>query len=167
MAHNTAEFEHIDSLLNKPIDSNTLTRWQRKALQSSKNQPVMTKVSPSKGDRFIPNRSAMDMDLSHFALTQKEGENSEPPIGADNFIKSEYQKTLKETLLQEDEKPRVLAFRNKAPVPKAHVNNLKVLYSQNKGQSKLAKPTRHIPDNPTRILDAPDLVDDFLTDPPS
>jgi cell division cycle protein 20 (cofactor of APC complex) len=162
MFSNTAEFEQIDSLLTNSVNSNTLTRWERKALQN--NQPKMTKCSPQKNsDRFIPNRSAMDMDMSHFALMQKEqSENSNP--AADNMPnKALYEKTLKETLLSNEntEKPRVLAFRNKAPVPKAHVNNLKVLYSQNKGQSKLAKPTRHIADAPTRILDAPDLVDDY------
>lgn len=59
---------------------------------------------------------------------------------------------------------RVLAFRNKAPAPEAgYHNGLKVLYSQNKSRSALpsSRPTRHIPSAPVRILDAPDLLDDY------
>ncbi|CAN0604300.1 unnamed protein product, partial [Ectocarpus sp. 12 AP-2014] len=45
-------------------------------------------------------------------------------------------------------------------------NGLRVLYSQNKGSSRssssgAARPTRHIPSAPVRILDAPDLLDDY------
>lgn len=62
---------------------------------------------------------------------------------------------------------RVLAFRNKAPAPEeGYQNGLKVLYSQNKGRAGglggvAGRPTRHIPSAPVRILDAPDLLDDY------
>lgn len=59
---------------------------------------------------------------------------------------------------------RVLSFRQKAPEPEqGYQNGLKVLYRQNKGRSGLppARSTRHIPSAPVRILDAPDLRDDF------
>lgn len=62
-----------------------------------------------------------------------------------------------------DSSHRVLAFRSKAPAPaEGHVNSLKVLYSQNKTvNTTKIKSTRHIPSAPERILDAPDMVDDF------
>ncbi len=40
-------------------------------------------------------------------------------------------------------------------------NNLKVLYSQTKLPGSCQKTTRHIPQAPDRILDAPDLLDDY------
>ena len=61
------------------------------------------------------------------------------------------------------EDARVLALRNKAPAPKdGYQNHLKVLYTQNRtvagGKRKVH---RHIPSAPERILDAPDLVDNY------
>jgi len=61
---------------------------------------------------------------------------------------------------------RVLAFKQKAPAPKeGHTNSLQVLYSASRnldaGINKSIKPSRHIPSAPERILDAPDLMDDY------
>ena len=58
---------------------------------------------------------------------------------------------------------KVLAFSNKAPKPEeGHQNSLRALYSQNR-EAGLApkKYTRHIPQAPERILDAPELLDDY------
>jgi len=76
---------------------------------------------------------------------------------------SEYKTSL---LGIDDSKSRILSFADKAPAPKGDtVNNLQVLYSasttsrKNKSSTKLV--SRHIPSAPTRILDAPDLLDDY------
>ena len=43
-----------------------------------------------------------------------------------------------------------------------HLNDLRVLYGQNKTPSTSTKKNaRHIPQVPERILDAPDLIDDY------
>lgn len=61
---------------------------------------------------------------------------------------------------------RILSFRDKAPVSEdqSHRSN-GVLYTSNRDASsrplKSAKTLRHIPSQPTRILDAPDLQDDY------
>lgn len=59
---------------------------------------------------------------------------------------------------------RVLAFKNKAPAPvEGYQNSLKVLYSSQSCNSKkeVIKPSRTIPSAPLRILDAPDMLDDY------
>ena len=58
---------------------------------------------------------------------------------------------------------RVLAFKNKAPsAPEGHSNSLNVLYSQNKTQAPApVRSMRNIPNQPTKILDAPDMLDDY------
>ena len=58
---------------------------------------------------------------------------------------------------------KVLTFRNKAPEPTAHQNHMRVLYSQNKSAAgqRRAKVHRVIPNDPERVLDAPDMVDDY------
>lgn len=42
-----------------------------------------------------------------------------------------------------------------------YVNNLKVLYSAGKPSAPKAASTRHIPNVPEKVLDAPELVDDY------
>ena len=113
--------------------------------------------SKTPGDRFIPNRRAMDMNVSHFELTRGE-ENAANASPA----KEEYKKELAAKLNMAAVN-KVLAFSNKAPKPaEEHQNSLRVLYSQNR-EAGLApkKYTRHIPQAPERILDAPELLDDY------
>lgn len=82
---------------------------------------------------------------------------------------AEYKSQLSSTLLSgASADDRILAFKHKAPLPaEGHQNNLRVLYSQNRSRSGGAasgackKSTRCIPQAPERILDAPDLVDDY------
>ncbi|CAA7033304.1 unnamed protein product [Microthlaspi erraticum] len=112
-----------------------------------------SRVSRHQFDRFIPNRSAMDFDYAHFALTEgrKVEECSSPS-------KLAYRTRLAETMNLN--RSRILAFRNKPPpppplLPGAHSP------SPLPQQFKPFKPRRHIPLAPERTLDAPDIVDDF------
>ena len=154
---NIADFESILSLEN-PIKNSVVTRWERKAQRSlsqrtcntpQKNAEV-SNDSCSGMDRFIPNRSGMDFEHSiseeNICVTGKQ---------------SEYSKLLQET--NGSQPARILSFKNKAPAPKEeHLNSLKVLYSvQNSKKAEIVKPPRHIASAPTRILDAPDLLDDY------
>ena len=57
---------------------------------------------------------------------------------------------------------RILSFKSKAPVSKdGHLNNMKVLYSTGKAAAPKAANTRNIPSAPDKILDAPDMLNDF------
>lgn len=86
------------------------------------------------GDRFIASRSAMDIDVSHHVLCASD----EPATH------------------------KILAFKNKAPVPESHPNHLRVVYSQNAASTVGTKKTiRHVPTAPERTLDAPELPDDY------
>ncbi|EDV23414.1 uncharacterized protein TRIADDRAFT_58017 [Trichoplax adhaerens] len=78
-----------------------------------------TPKTPS-ADRFIPNRDAMNMDVSHH---------------------------------------KVMNSTNKDDG--SHQNNNRVLYTQNVTSSSCKKSSRFIPSTPERVLDAPDLVDDY------
>ena len=56
---------------------------------------------------------------------------------------------------------RVMLYTNKAPrAPEGHSNNHKVVYSSFKSSTK-KKTSRFIPSAPERILDAPDIVNDY------
>lgn len=106
------------------------------------------------GSRF---RRSLAASLIPASMTLSDGPNSNVGSGSS------------QTMLNnpnDDSTHRVLAFKSKAPAPaEGHVNSLKVLYSVNKasttGGSRHVKSTRHIPSAPDRILDAPELQDDF------
>lgn len=56
---------------------------------------------------------------------------------------------------------RIITYNNKAPLaPEGHSNNLRVVYSACKNPSS-KKSCRHIPTQPERILDAPDIKNDY------
>ncbi|WAR22779.1 CDC20-like protein [Mya arenaria] len=95
--------------------------------------------TPNGGDRFIPNRSTTQFDLGHFMInqdtnSQQQSENAEMMSPS----KLEYQKVM------------------------SHQSSLQVLYSTCKTPASTAKKTiRNIPQVPERILDAPEILDDY------
>lgn len=120
---------------------------------TSKAALVRTPKTPSHGgmDRYIPNRNGMDLEKSHYLMTQanKNGQENDP--------------TLREKLSANLDQYRIMCYTDKAPVaPEGQANNLNVVYSSSKtGASSAKKTTRVIPSNPDKILDAPDLINDW------
>jgi cell division cycle protein 20 (cofactor of APC complex) len=161
-----------------PIDAPAavVPRWKRKALEKcDSNTPTSTPgkaIRTNAGnktpgcDRFIPNRGAMDLDVSAFNLEKEDGESLDNGEYSD-----EYDKSLNKTLLNTDitktnetqQNSQVLAFRKKAPAADAaHQSATRVLYTANReAQPKKVKSTRYISQTPERILDAPELLDDY------
>ncbi|XP_059201427.1 cell division cycle protein 20 homolog [Centropristis striata] len=167
--------------LDMPITNAPMARWQRKASSSntsglspgksgnvsqslsktpSKTPGKNKKQTPSKmgGDRFIPTRNSKQMDVASFLLT-KENEpvdtNSAPGT-------SENQKAWSMSLNGYNiEDAKILHLGGKPlNAPEGYQNNLKVLYSQGATPASLKK-TRYICSTPDKILDAPDLRNDF------
>ncbi|EGG14339.1 WD40 repeat-containing protein [Cavenderia fasciculata] len=133
----TAELEQLLSF-NTPLNGE-VARWERKA---------------TCGDRFMPSLN----NLSQFNLSK---ENSVPSI--ESALNDYYKDACFDA---QDIQSKILSYKSKAPVSAAASSSLRVLYSQNKvetaavsGASK--KAFRAIPQAPERILDAPDIVDDY------
>jgi cell division cycle protein 20 (cofactor of APC complex) len=122
--------------------------------------------TPTHGDRFIPKRSAMDGDMARYNL---HGENLDPqtPGSASKRTpsKDSYKATLANNMLGNNNKgpAKILTLQADAPAPPAgHINSMRVLYSQNKvSDYKKKTTTRYIPQAPEKILDAPELMDDY------
>ncbi|XP_044498531.1 cell division cycle 20.1, cofactor of APC complex-like [Mangifera indica] len=104
-------------------------------------------------DRCIPDRSAMDFDYAHFMLTEGLKGKENPAVSSP----SPYRKKLAEIFNMN--RSRILAFKNKAPMPVELITTEHSTASVQ--QTKLAKPGRHIPQISERTLFAPDLVDDY------
>ncbi|KAJ4837433.1 hypothetical protein Tsubulata_012769 [Turnera subulata] len=106
-------------------------------------------------DRFIPNRSAMDMDFAHYMLTEGRKFGKENPFGVGGGgvllspSKEAYRKQLAEALNLT--RTRILAFKNK-PLPPRRPPSSPLRHP---------KPSRWIPHTHERMLDAPELLDDF------
>ena len=110
------------------------------------------------------------MDLEVSAHSLQDGTSSDKDCAGES--NQEYKAVLSSELLglgedssQSSASHRILSFKDKAPAPKGDtVNNLKVLYSasalsKSNKSSKLV--SRVVPSAPSRILDAPDLLDDY------
>ncbi|XP_031636529.1 cell division cycle protein 20 homolog isoform X3 [Contarinia nasturtii] len=111
------------------------------------------------GDRFIPNRASSNFDIGHYKMNiQKNSsdENEETNRAGDR------QKILSEAMELGDVKTRrVFSYQEKAPAaPESHQNPLRVVYSIKTPMSTKSG-SRYIPTSPERILDAPDIINDY------
>lgn len=186
MSHFSFHSEVNDLLrLDAPISKGPVPRWQRKSTErrcssATSSTPLRnssrlnlsktpsktpkslkkTPKTPSE-DRFIPNRSAMNFEASYHKMISADTENEENECISPS--KAEFKKNMAENLGVGEANARILAFKSKAPTTKeGHLNDLRVLYGQNKTPSTSTKKNaRHISQVPERILDAPDLIDDY------
>jgi len=144
-------------------------RWQRKnnevKAMADRGELAGKLKERSGSDRMIPNRGAMNLDtISHSLLARTNSkENPNGDAGSSPTTRDPYRQALTETM--GDKNSRIMAYKNK---PKAAVWNggsteLSKLYTQNRSNpAGLSKKTfRHISQTPERILDAPDLLDDY------
>ncbi|KAJ4866905.1 hypothetical protein Rs2_51465 [Raphanus sativus] len=136
---------------------NTSTHLKAQARCPLQEHFLPRKNSKENLDRFIPNRSAMDFDYAHFALTEgNKGKDQTDQVSSPS--REAYRKQLAETMNLNH--TRILAFRNK---PQAPLDLLPTDHSASSlhHQPKSVKPRRYIPQTSERTLDAPDIVDDF------
>ncbi|XP_062843731.1 cell division cycle protein 20 homolog isoform X2 [Trichomycterus rosablanca] len=186
MAHFGFENDiHSVLKLDMPITNAPMARWQRKASTStsantsalspnkSTNRSLSMSKTPSKtpgkngktqstpskagGDRFIPIRNAKQMDVASF-LISKENEPAEEPVSSSSSTQKAWSVTLNGYDLEE---AKILHLGGKPlNAPEGYQNNLKVLYSQVPTPVSVKK-SRYISSVPERILDAPELRNDF------
>lgn len=107
-----------------------------------------TPKTPIGADRFIPDRNNINIELSQYLINNDTKELENKPS------------TMSE-MVGDMSNCRVMLYTNKAPrAPEGHSNNHKVVYSSFKSSTK-KKTSRFIPSAPERILDAPDIVNDY------
>ena len=98
----------------------------------------------------------------NLALHNITNENSAP---AEHKQNPEFNKTLAQSLFAGDDlNAKVLAFKNKAPTPSGDfTNKLRVVYTSNKEKeaAPVQRKQRTLASAPERILDAPDMLDDY------
>ncbi|XP_063241197.1 cell division cycle protein 20 homolog isoform X2 [Bacillus rossius redtenbacheri] len=127
--------------------------------KTPKKSPGVQRKTPTGGDRFIPIRSEKNFELGHFKLTSQDHEDDE--MKSPSQLKVE--RIMRENLLGTDVRTlKFLAFEDSAPETTEGVHNpLKVAYSHSKTKSASKSTVRFIPQAPDKILDAPDILDDY------
>uniref|UniRef100_A0A6M2DIJ8 Putative anaphase promoting complex cdc20 cdh1 and ama1 subunit n=1 Tax=Xenopsylla cheopis TaxID=163159 RepID=A0A6M2DIJ8_XENCH len=158
----------ISQQCNASVSSKTPSKHKQgnnKKSPSKTPKKCSSTPTPSKltktpiGDRFIPSRANSNFELGHFKFNQSSQEN-----GEDKVISSrecEMQRHVNKAL-GSNPNQRILAYSNKAPAaPDSHQNPLKVVYSQTRTPASAKAGTRYIPHAPDRILDAPEIIDDY------
>ena len=107
----------------------------------------------------------MDFDVSHFELTRASMPGAENANVNASPAKEEYKKELAATLMQSAQPSnKVLAFQSRPKLVESvtAASSLAVLYKQNREAGFAPRRySRHIPQAPERILDAPELLDDY------
>ncbi|CAN9503440.1 unnamed protein product [Ophioblennius macclurei] len=168
--------------LDLPLANAPMARWQRKASsssglssgkssnlsESSSKSPSKTpgknkKHTPSKmgGDRYIPVRNTNQMDVASFLLSKENDKSDTDATAASSVNDLEKQKAWSMALNGFNiDDAKILHLRGKPNVPEGYQNNLKVLYSQVSTPASMKK-TRYISSRPDRVLDAPDVRNDF------
>lgn len=141
--------------VNKKTPSKTPSK-SKSPSRSTTPTPNDGAKTPGGGDRFIPSRSASNFELAHYKLNTEE-------IPVDSPTQKEYQRVMGENLHGNDiNKQRILSYQKKAPAaPEGFQNPMKVLYVHTKTPASVKSSSRYIPQAPDRILDAPDIVDDY------
>lgn len=121
-------------------------------------------------DRFIPRRGASAPSLASATAAVEKIVNTastklSPAEEARKASDAAYIETLEMNMaLQRPSEHKILTLREKAPEPAlGYQSSLKVLYTQNKAEQgrRMSRPQRFIPQMPSRVLDAPDVVDDY------
>ncbi|CAN1751083.1 Cell division cycle 20.1, cofactor of APC complex [Linum perenne] len=105
-------------------------------------------------DRFIPNRSAMDMDYAHYMVTEGRYDKEDP---LESYASKAYKRLLAETMNLN--RTRILEFKNKPPTPVVFIPHHHTCSDSSLPHQ--VKPRRHIPAIPETDLVVPGLVDDF------
>ncbi|KAJ1943831.1 WD repeat-containing protein slp1, partial [Linderina macrospora] len=124
------------------------------SFRSSRPGPLQRNrgVKSAQYDRFIPNRSAMDMESAQFILSQ--GNNK-----CLDSTELAYQNMVAKGLGLDPNK-RILAFKAEAPV--SSKDDLRQTYNHLALKSAASVATkRRILNTPERVLDAPGLADDY------
>jgi len=79
--------------------------------------------------------------------------------------KEQYKSTIADSLFDSNPHSKILSFQNKPKnlntLSDDYENKRKLLFAQNKFVNNTQKPSRQIPNAPEKILDAPEIMDDY------
>ncbi|KDP22501.1 hypothetical protein JCGZ_26332 [Jatropha curcas] len=138
---------------------------EKTIVQSDWYIPRRLHDSPTKydfpGDRFIPNRSLMNLDQAHSLLTNRTKE-----LPNSKFSESYRQKLIESLNLDTEGRPfRMLVFRGSPKSSKRCINHIDEMRAEAeealRNSTKKYECRRQLPKKEARVLDAPQIKNDY------
>lgn len=159
-----------------PIAKSALPVWHQKVLaerasvNSKKRQRMYFNGSRKRlyqSDRFIPARSAMDLEYCNYMVSEDSPKSVDTRIAKELDRQVRYKETLAVNLLHTNTSMpfksllRIREVENALPNGTQSALSLRQLGRLHSIGEQTAPCSRHIPSTPMRILDAPELRDDY------
>ena len=148
------------------ITNRLQTRWARKSSKNEKDNKH--NKNKTKIDRFIPIRDEHKFDAQQtYQQKQDNDQNKSNQNDDDQEIVNNNVDINDDNKKNENENNnyKILSFQSKAPEgPDGYISNLRTLYTYNNDLDNvkdIKKSRRHISTSAERVLDAPELMDDF------
>ena len=163
---------------------NTTTPKRTRSPLASNRSRTPTALQRTPGDRYIPSRSS-DMSASKLNFSQELSSASAAAVSVASSSSScapssaaasvsasldvtqaqeDYCSALRESMFDNDNEGKILAFKNKAPEGRnGNHNPHRVLFSAASSRREVESDSRRraIPSAPVRVLDAPQIADDY------
>ena len=135
----------------QPPASNSTIYTSTVPLTNSASKPHTPQLTQS--DRYIPNRKTTDFEYAHHELIQEHKNTMNPPDAQTNELIAKQLKNL-----NNNTPDRILSCNSKIP----ECDNSVSLFTSHKMIPKyITRLARYIPQEPIRILDAPDVINDY------
>ena len=139
---------------------------QPKTPSRSSSAHSQSKTPKSYSDRFIPHRDTSSHPSAHLFANENLPNPSSSSSSSSSPSRSiaQLNSHLASSLFTPDElTSKILTFRQKAPrPPEGHQSHLRVLYTQNRDVPMVKRVQhRHVATAPERVLDAPNMSDDY------
>ena len=154
-----------------PLAASSSSILQPKTPSRSTSSLSQSKTPKSYSDRFIPHRDASSTLHPHPHLFSNENipnpstsSSSSSSSSSPTRSAAQLNSHLASSLFSSDElTSKILTFKQKAPrPPEGHQSHLRVLYTQNRDVPVVKRVQhRHVATAPERVLDAPNMSDDY------
>lgn len=157
---NYASIISSDTKCSKSLTSKTPSKTPLRLSNNKKNKTPNTLTN----DRYIPNRTSSNMDVSfHLLVSRKDQENIETHNSNNSNMDNIKRKLINDTCQGViGDKSKILNLHHKQPNQETvFAENLKIYGTSLSNASIKQSAPRHIQTVPEKILDAPEFLDDF------
>jgi len=162
----TGSFLSGNRSLRSPLQDCSLSneqgnaKWRSSRSRANKQQNLLPPERPQLGDRFIPSRKFSNLGKAWHAKLDEQEPNTKSSSLAEDSRRRKNKITIDKVCGALGKDERILAFSSKPKEAEGYRNDAKVVYSSHKKGLDASK-MRHIPSSCEKVLDAPNLMDDF------
>lgn len=120
-----------------------------------------TKIRNTMGDRFIPLRNNKRMEVGSYLLASQEQDDCLEDDSYSKLITEGLIKTPAKADLFNRSDLKINQYKQQSNMPSSLSEQISSIYDKTIRGIEIKKPPRTLPQNPEKILDAPELVNDY------